>query len=534
MKLEINVGSNIWLNAGIVNFYLFHRLGLIPNQVSVQKNREGIWIEGEEIEIISYLHQLMPEFLRGNFYQPEQGKEICVYDGKKIKKVKGPARAKHIEVLFPSINKVESAEGNIEFDSLSEENQKVYQEMEQKDAKKKKPKSIPILTKGHLFYYPEFTIKSLKDGKGLCSCCGRNSDDVVNISGNNHPLNAGQSGIAFNSGRAIYTKVCSLCRYLSLFAVYGLFYSHYQRGRGKEKEDTVHCFIPFSSDFESMVTAMRAFLKDKKEVEFTNYKTPMTYLHRVSESYFALLYGVAEELRRHSKDEEDFLGLDMVKLAHPEVFYLTLTRKRSMGAIKSAGIFHSSTYIFELIERGSGIDWRGLYNELMVLDPKIERRTLLRNVVIEQICQARPVLEEIERIVLHKFKEESNLSFYNTVKFIDFYLKEVMDVDYDKDKVMSFGKSVGEGCARKGQKGMIYALRQANSLTQFLEALMKVYGYFTDQTDSPEFYWVDKLLEQINIKNWRDIRAYMVITAINQYLYKTKDKNKEKGGERNG
>lgn len=532
MDLKIELIGNSWINAGIVGFHEFHqKFGQSNTNVKIISNQTGFTISGNEDEIISHLNKSMMSFLSGHFYKPEgHSTQYVTFDSKKLQLQKGPSRFQYIELMFPSINAPypkTGSNGLVDLKKLSSKQLAQYKKLVKDDSrneKKKKDKTKKILPLdislyGHPALVVETKIKSINDGKKRCSICGRQSDDLVKPSGNIYPLFYGQGNFTFDSNWKEKEKICSLCRYFGIFALYSLL-SNWSRENNKI---VVNCFVPSGQDFKSLVTFTRAFRVAREFWEWGNFKTDISYTNRTFESFLALM----KELTKKLKDMESAghginfgLSLEEFELTEPEVFYFRMEKTAQMPAVRNVVFFKSINYLIELFSRGERekIDFRSLLHSLLIRRNDGEVQTHLRNRICQSICNGQSILLDFEEAI--KGIEDS----YNLVKFLRFYLKEVIPVSFNVERAESIGKSIGEGAFKDGERmKVIHEIRGANSYDQLLTAMMKVYSRLSGK--GIEFYYISDFLKDIEPGNWREVRAYLVINAINWFNYLKKQKS---------
>lgn len=541
MDLKIELIGNPWINAGIVGFYEIHqKLGQNNTSVKIKSNKIGFMISGDEDAIINHFSHLMMIFLPGHFYKPEgHSTQYVTFDGKKLQLQKGPSRFQYIELMAPSINlpyREKGKKGLIDLEKLDKEQLKQYKTFikddsrKQKDNSKKKKGGQEILPLDvSLIGHPSFAvvldtkIKNIKAGSRRCSICGRQSDDLVKPSGNIYPLFYGQGNFTFDSNWKGKEKICSLCRYFGIFALYALI-SNWSREKNKV---VVNCFLPAGQDFKSLVTFTRAFREAREFWEWGNFKTDISYTNRTFESFLALM----KELTKKLKDMEsagssiDFgLALEEFELTEPEVFYFRMEKTAQMPAVRNVVLFKSISYLVELFSRGEseGVDFRSLFYSLLTRRNDGEVQTHLRNRICQSICYGKSILLDLEEVI--KGVDDS----YNLVKFLKFYLKEVSLVSFNVERAESIGKSIGEGAFKDGERmKVIHEIRGANSYDQLLTALMKIYSRLSG--NNIEFYYISDFLKDIEPSNWREIRAFLVINAISWFNYLKKQKSNKKG-----
>jgi hypothetical protein len=540
MDLEIRLIGNPWINAGIVGFYEFHqKYGKSNSNISIADNQNGFIISGDEDAIISHFNNLMVKFLPGHFYKPEAHfKQYVTFDGNKLQIQKGPLRFQYIELMFPSINEPKTGSKNlVDLKKLNKEQLKKYKTFVKDDSRNQKTKNkpnkiLPLDTSlyGHPMLTVETKIKSINSGSKRCSLCGRISADLVTPSAKVSPLYYGQGNYTFNSNWGSKKKICSLCQYFGIFALYALL-SNWSRDNNKI---AVNCFIPSGQNFKSLVTFTRAFREAREIWEWGNFKTDISYTNRPFESLLALMKDLTKKLKdmTNKGKEIDFgLSLDEFELSEPEVFYFRMEKpaRTQMPAVRNVVLFQSISYLIELFSRGEreGIDFRSLFYELLVKRRDGEIQTHLRNRICQSICYGKPILLDLEEII------EGADDSYNLIKFLKFYLKEVSPVSFNVERAESIGKSIGEGAFKDGERmKVIHEIRGANSYDQLLTALMKVYSRLSGK--GIEFYYINDFLKDIEPGNWREVRAYLVINAINRFQCLKKQNTPKKEGTKNG
>jgi hypothetical protein len=158
--------------------------------------------------------------------------------------------------------------------------------------------------------------------------------------------------------------------------------------------------------------------------------------------------------------------------------------------------------------------------------------TFLRDSIARKIAHLEPILLDLEPLV------SENNDNYPLIKFLKFYLKEVMTLSFDVELTEGIGKTIGRGAAAdKARMRVIHDIRGAGSYDQLLTALMRVQGKLTgkklkwteggsDHEKEIEFFKLNDFVKQITPKNWREIRACLVIFATNEFQYRTKSLKK--------
>jgi len=554
MELKVFLQTNPWINAGIASFYEFHTFmkdaGIYQNpKVEVETLPDGILVAGKEVDIIEHFHTLMNKFLPNHLYKPQAHRtEYIAFDGEQMQRMKGPSRFVYAEILrigakkptesIP-LNKLRKSHQN-RFVDLQNQIRKGFsgKASERKVMEKNISQVIDVRIAGHPRIKVNYRLKNLKSGNRWCSLCGGMYHDLVEPSGNIFPLFYGQGNYTFDPGCKARKQICYLCEYFSIFSLYTLMYNSSHRGNLR----TVNCFIPVARDLRSAITFIRAFREIRMEDTWGNFRTDMSWVNRINESYLALMHEVTKHLK--TLPDED---LEALELSQPELFYLKLEQTGQNPSIKDAGIIQKVNYIIELFRRGEaqGVNYQQVLRSLLPKDDKgnIEViggnvQTFLRDSIARKIANLEPILLDFEPLV-----SEDNDN-YPLIKSLKFYLKEVMTMSYDVELTEGIGKTIGRGAAAdKARMKVIHDIRGAGSYDQLLTALMKVQGRLagkklkwteggSDREKEIEFFKLNDFVKQITPKNWREIRACLVMFATQEFQYRTKKaKSKEESND---
>jgi len=156
--------------------------------------------------------------------------------------------------------------------------------------------------------------------------------------------------------------------------------------------------------------------------------------------------------------------------------------------------------------------------------------TLWRDKVCWAVLEFADPFPHIESFLFEgKAKEKSPL-FWGTEEVFQHYAKEVLGVDENLLKVLrGFGYSLGKKTEEKKDMGLLYALRNAKNVEEFLKILNDI--QFRLEITIPE-----KLLElgqgeRIAGTPWLRVKTLLSIFAMNSYL-KASSGNKKEGGEK--
>lgn len=155
----------------------------------------------------------------------------------------------------------------------------------------------------------------------------------------------------------------------------------------------------------------------------------------------------------------------------------------------------------------------------------------------EQICRA--ILQQadptpvVEAFLYEVSTEQKKPLVYGTLEVFQRYLQEVFQMDEKLLNILKgFGYELGSQAADKQEMGLLYALRNAKNLDQFLEVLNQI-QFSLGLTINPELLRVEPG-ERIAGAPWNRVKTLLAIHAMNAYLrkkYPTPSSTAEQGGE---
>lgn len=152
----------------------------------------------------------------------------------------------------------------------------------------------------------------------------------------------------------------------------------------------------------------------------------------------------------------------------------------------------------------------------------------------EQLCRA--MLQQmdptpaIERFLFEVSIETRKPLMYGTLDLFQIYLQEVMKMDEKLLNILSgFGYHLGSQAAEQSETGLLYALRNAKNLDQFLEVLNQI-QFVLNLTINVELVRVEPG-ERIAGVPWNRVKTLLAIHAMNAYLRKQQSTTTTEGGE---
>jgi hypothetical protein len=106
---------------------------------------------------------------------------------------------------------------------------------------------------------------------------------------------------------------------------------------------------------------------------------------------------------------------------------------------------------------------------------------------------------------------------YGTLEMLRIYLQEVLKMDEKLLNILKgFGYELGRVAAEKSEMGLLYALRNAKNLDQFLDVLNQI-QFTLEKTINPELLRVEHG-ERIAGAPWNRVKTLLAIHAMNAYL----------------
>jgi hypothetical protein len=114
-----------------------------------------------------------------------------------------------------------------------------------------------------------------------------------------------------------------------------------------------------------------------------------------------------------------------------------------------------------------------------------------------------------------------------TLLIFEIYAKEVLKMDEEKIRMLAaFGHDIGKECAKKEDMGLLYSIRNAKNIDEFLRVLNDI-NFKLGLTVNEKLLNIsnDKIMDE----PWIRVKTLLSIYAMNAYLWETK-----KGDGNNG
>ena len=156
--------------------------------------------------------------------------------------------------------------------------------------------------------------------------------------------------------------------------------------------------------------------------------------------------------------------------------------------------------------------------------------TLWREQICRAILQQADPLPPLEAFLYEVGASQKKPPVFGTLEVFQIYLQEVMRMDEKLLNILKgFGYELGSQAASKKDMGLLYALRNAKNLDQFLEVLNKV-QFTLGITVNPELLRVEPG-ERIAGAPWNRVKTLLAIYAMNAYLRAVQPQRKEESNE---
>ncbi len=145
--------------------------------------------------------------------------------------------------------------------------------------------------------------------------------------------------------------------------------------------------------------------------------------------------------------------------------------------------------------------------------------TLWREQICRAILQQADPLPPVSAFLYEVSVEQEKPLVYGTLEVLETYLQEVIRMDEKLLNILrGFGFELGSQAAQKDEMGLLYALRNAKNLDQFLEVLNQI-QFVLELTINPDLLRVEPG-ERIAGAPWNRVKTLLAIHAMNAYLRK--------------
>lgn len=310
--------------------------------------------------------------------------------------------------------------------------------------------------------------------------------------------------------------------------------------------DTLHIFL-FHGDLRSLKRLHEdvVYNLQKQGSKRGNIELPFygPYLHETTMALILELFSHIKDSNKISKEGREFLasiiGADSSALVRPLTLYAisgNLGRAFNMQLFKEFSQLHVLYKLYrEWLNILSSAEnpqrcLNNIFRQFWTREGNKDN-TLWRDKIAWAILEFDDPLPFVESFLFDaraKEKEPYSLQ-WGTEEVLAYYAKEVLKVDESLLKVLKgFGYSLGNEAEQKKEMGLLYSLRNAKNLDEFLKVLNDV--QFRLELTVP-----DKLVEveeenKISGSPWLRVKTLLSIYAMNSFLRSSRNSNLQKGG----
>ena len=365
-------------------------------------------------------------------------------------------------------------------------------------------------------------IRIYPKGKAKCDLCDADGVPVESARLYLFPfvVDPGKFGNFYSVARR-GVKLCSRC------AVAG--FAAFQSWLWRKQGSTYHFFV-FHTDLdrlsalhESLITPLR-----QEEVKGGNFKVDF-FGEYPSENLFALLLSLFKLLHARESDGEmppllaELTGAQPV-VGNPIVVYAFSGTGGKSFSTRAFTQFDRFQQFYRLYCRWiEGLPVNNPHRALAHVFRQFQHRrqrteeTIWREWVCAAILKQTDPLPAIEAFLYDVCIEVRRALSYGTLEVLQIYLQEVLKMDERLLKIINgFGYELGRVAAEKSEMGLLYALRNAKNLDQFLDVLNQI-QFTLEKTINPELLRVEPG-ERIAGAPWNRVKTLLAIHAMNAYL----------------
>jgi len=492
-KIDFEPTGNFWVDNGKVQ--LKRLLGLE---------------DGQEVELQEVVDKLVREYLvkptgnRGKFYNPLTG-QLETYE---------------------KMNWIDPANVFI----------KITPQTKETKTKSGKTPKYTCMVNGKKKEVPQFEFPPryrieirLTKKKALCAFCG-NSANLADLKQYLYPFLVGLDKFSnfYPSMKTPY-KSCPMCTLAGVAAWLSTFY--------KIHRDNLHMFLFHSDDLgflSRFLDSLRPIiaseeLKDSK----TNFPAEFSgeYLHETMLGFLFYLFSKLYEQETNAQIDEllsPFLRGGKSRRAN--LILVGISGQRTNGGFHMTGFteFSKLEPLYELYKswRNNKVDPSQIVREFKKKEGK-SWNTIWRERVAIGITDFSEIAQPIEDFIYNaRVKEDNPYPIKNLSQFLGTYHQEVLKMDEDTIKLLAgFGHSLGEKCREEDEMGLLYSLRNAKNIDDYLRTLNDI--QFRLEMTVPEALTRVEKGERIAGQPWQRIKTLLSIYAMNAFLWRGPEKKEE-------
>jgi len=358
--------------------------------------------------------------------------------------------------------------------------------------------------------------KTAKQGRE-CDLCGQKGRTLKDVGAVELPfavsLQKFQSFYPSLKGR---TRSCGCCRFASWFAPIWLHY--------RISNDVLNAFCLEANDLFSLYESWSYF--SRMFAERRDLQTYESELYFVQLPYETVLDFLLSAWKIWKNDLIEKLGAKRMHL-------FSVEGRQENKTFKKHEIIPGLSRFLNALQRVVYQDSTGseqqplltLFRAMLIQNPGNPPDTLYRN-EFSRCCLFEEKLHDVletflcEKIIVR----EQNITSFEAremERFFEIYQKEVIKMDeYILSSAKSIGQRLGQNMSKNADKSIVYELRNARSLTDYLEALQHIFVKNMEPTEEGITWYreeVENHLKTLDDKSWRVSRALTVIYTVLSY-----------------
>ncbi len=391
---------------------------------------------------------------------------------------------------------------------------------------------------------------SFKKREQICSVCGK-KDKIVEGKQWMYPFLVDPSKFGnFYSNTKGANYLCLRCALAGFAAYLGWLYALFYEG----KTTYLHIFI-FHSDLDTMYSMRKGIIKPLSLAGSKERNFPMAFFGKyLHETTMGLILELFKKLKAKEDVDPDVAKFFEEKIMVPSnelrLFAITGNKSKSSKSFSMSEIIEFSKFnsLYALYnqwlkvlsdkypEMISAMDIvENVFKQFYITQQKQKKETIWRDKICWMVMEFKDPFPYIESFIFEKNRAQRSEKKYGglikgTMVIFEEYAKEVLKMDEKQLKILAaFGHEIGEASAKKEDMGILYSLRNAKNIDEFLRVLNDI-NFKLGLRVNEELLKIEK--DKIMGQPWIRIKTLLSIYAMNRYLWIKK--NKSEGGEKNG
>jgi len=376
----------------------------------------------------------------------------------------------------------------------------------------------------------------LTPGKKVCDLCGRSVKKLEELKQYHFPFLVTKGKLdTFYSHHKVSYQICSLCTLASVFALDNLLFNI--------SRDTGLFYLLYDPDLESLWRwrgQLVEYLKPHQENPFRNFELQGYRTNYLKETLLGLLYELWEKVRGFSDEKRrglftkriysfmaiggrgtDFRGFfEYARLESAFEFFKQLDESLAVAFER----------IPEELRFGYTPNFRSIYSQFYTVRETAGGQrydTLVRERLAERLLNFEPIHDIIEAFL---FEVQRSVWFLD--EFVRFCAKEVDGMEASLlDLTQKLGGLIGAKASESEKKSVLYDIRNAKNLDEFLRTLNHI--QFTFEKEGG-IHIHRELLEALDEGSWERYKSLVSIFAMNTYLAELYRKGKQQPKEGEG